>query len=76
MVAFFRGNAATYGLRVEPSTDLERMPVEDASIEWPEAESPYGPAARLGAYEALARFRAEMNARPVREPRSVDEIRD
>lgn len=118
MVTFFRGNAATYELRVQLCTDLERMPVEDASVEWPEVASPYRPVAkltfpvqeayrparrvhvddllsfcpahaleahrplgslmraRLSAYERLARFRAEMNARLVREPRSIDEIPD
>jgi hypothetical protein len=36
VVAFFRNNAAEYELRAQLCTDLRRMPVEDASIEWPE----------------------------------------
>jgi hypothetical protein len=47
VVAYLRGNAAAYEFRVQLCTDLERMPVEDASVEWPEEESPYRPVARL-----------------------------
>jgi len=32
---------------VQLCTDLERMPVEDASVPWPEDESPYVAVARL-----------------------------
>jgi hypothetical protein len=34
-------------VRVQLCTDLERMPVEDASVTWPEDESPYRPVARI-----------------------------
>ena len=34
-------------LRVQLCTDLETMPVEDASKQWPEDESPYRPVARI-----------------------------
>lgn len=34
-------------LRVQLCTDLDRMPVEDASVEWDEEESPYRTVARL-----------------------------
>jgi hypothetical protein len=47
VVDFFKTHGAEYELRVQLCTNLERMPVEDASIEWPEDESPYEPVARL-----------------------------
>ena len=46
-VGYFREHAAEFEVRVQLCTDLERMPVEDASVEWPEDESPYVPVARL-----------------------------
>ncbi|ACA15296.1 hypothetical protein M446_0738 [Methylobacterium sp. 4-46] len=36
-----------YEVAVQLCTDPARMPIEDASREWPEAESPYRPVARL-----------------------------
>jgi hypothetical protein len=47
VVDFFRANAAEYELRVQLCTDLTRMPVEDASVAWPEDESPHQPVAKL-----------------------------
>jgi hypothetical protein len=47
VVEFFRANPAEFVVGVQLCTDLERMPVEDASREWPEEESPYRPVARL-----------------------------
>ncbi len=47
VVEFFRDNSTEYELRVQLCTDLERIPVEDASVEWPEDESPYRPVARI-----------------------------
>jgi catalase len=41
VVAFFRREAAEYELRVQLCVDLERMPVEDASVEWPTEMSPF-----------------------------------
>lgn len=118
VVAFFRDNGAAYEFQVQLCTDLERMPIEDASKEWPEEESPYRPVARITipaqdaygparrvfaddalsfspwhglaahrplgsimrarrqAYDALSKFRHEMNARPRVEPREMDEIPD
>ncbi|WP_295855459.1 catalase family protein [uncultured Xylophilus sp.] len=38
---------AEWELRVQLCTDLESMPIEDASVEWPEAQSPYRTVARL-----------------------------
>ncbi len=47
VVAFFKQHSAEYELRVQLCTDLARMPVEDASIAWPEALSPYQGVARM-----------------------------
>lgn len=47
IVEFFRDNSAEYELCAQLCTDLEKMPVEDASVEWPEDESPYRPVARI-----------------------------
>lgn len=43
----FRTGSAEFDLAVQLCTDLERMPVENTSTEWSEAESPYRPVARL-----------------------------
>lgn len=47
VVAFFREHAAEYELRAQLCTNLERMPVENASIRWSEDESPYQPLAKV-----------------------------
>ncbi|GJD49826.1 hypothetical protein OPKNFCMD_2560 [Methylobacterium crusticola] len=47
VVAYCREHAAEFELRVQLCTDLARMPVEDASVEWPEAVSPYRTVARI-----------------------------
>ena len=47
VVEFFRSNPAEFEVRVQLCTDLDAMPVEDASAEWPEDRSPYQPVARL-----------------------------
>ena len=44
---FFAGNDAVWELRVQLCTDLETMPIEDASVEWPQDQSPFLPVARL-----------------------------
>ena len=44
---FFRRETATYELRVQLATDLASMPVEDASVDWPQEESPYRGVAEL-----------------------------
>jgi hypothetical protein len=46
-VAFFAKEGAEYELRAQLCTDLEKMPVEDASIEWPEHLSPHQPIAKI-----------------------------
>ena len=47
MVEFFRHSSAEFDFRVQLCTDLEKMPVEDASVRWPEKESSYLSVARL-----------------------------
>jgi hypothetical protein len=38
---------ATFELLVQPQVDAHRTPIEDASVEWREADSPYVPVARI-----------------------------
>ena len=47
--AFFKDHGGEWELRVQLLTDLEAMPVEDASVEWPEDKSPYVTVARIRA---------------------------
>lgn len=44
---FFTREGAEYELRVQLCTDLEKMPVEDASVEWDEKLSPYQPIGKI-----------------------------
>ena len=44
---YFTKNEAVWELRAQLCRDLETMPVEDASVEWPQDHSPYLPVARL-----------------------------
>ena len=46
-VAYFAHGGAEFEIRVQLCTDLDAMPVEDASVQWPEDRSPYRPVARL-----------------------------
>lgn len=45
--AFFADGTAQWELRVQLNTDLEKMPIEDASVEWDQKESPYIAVARV-----------------------------
>lgn len=116
VVEFFKTHGGVWELRAQLCTDLNTMPIEDATVRWPEDQSPYVPVARvtvppqeawsearsraiddglafspwhglvahrpLGSimrarkmvYEESARFRAEHNRTPIREPRSLDEV--
>ncbi|NHZ80409.1 catalase [Massilia sp. CCM 8695] len=47
VVDFFAGQGAEYELRAQLCTDIATMPIEDASIEWPQEASPYQPVAKL-----------------------------
>jgi hypothetical protein len=38
---YFHAHAAQWELRVQLCTNIETMPIEDASVVWPEQESPY-----------------------------------
>lgn len=44
---FFRTNPAEFDFVVQLNTDLEKMPIEDPTVPWPEKESPYRKVARL-----------------------------
>ncbi|GGD02370.1 catalase family protein [Aureimonas glaciei] len=45
--AFFAANRGEWELRAQLLTNAETMPVEDASVVWPEDESPYLPVGRI-----------------------------
>lgn len=47
VVDFFRENGGAWEMRVQLCTDLETMPIEDASVRWPEEQSPYVAVARI-----------------------------
>lgn len=47
VVEYFAGQGGEWELRIQLCTDLDKMPIEDASVEWPEDISPYVPVARL-----------------------------
>ena len=47
MTDFFAQRGAQFDLRVQLCTDLEAMPVEDATAEWSQEDSPYQTVARL-----------------------------
>jgi hypothetical protein len=51
--------------------DLQKMPMEDPSIEWPE-DLPMR--ARFQACKASAEFRHSANGRKMVEPRSIGEL--
>lgn len=44
---YFQAHGGEWEFRVQLCTDLEAMPIEDASVVWPEDKSPYLPVARL-----------------------------
>jgi hypothetical protein len=47
VVEFFHANAGEWELQVQLCTNLVAMPIEDATIPWPEDRSPYHVVARL-----------------------------
>jgi hypothetical protein len=49
VVDFFRIHGGEWELRVQLCTDLKTMPVEDASVEWPQSLSPFIAVARITA---------------------------
>ena len=44
---FFAGETGVWEMRVQLCTDLDAMPIEDASVEWPQDASPYRTVARI-----------------------------
>ncbi|WP_374679286.1 catalase family protein [Bosea sp. 47.2.35] len=52
--AFFAHHGGRWELRVQLCTDLETMPIEDASVEWPEEQSPYRTVATISAPSQVA----------------------
>lgn len=47
MAEYFREEGGSWEIRIQLATDIERMPIEDASVQWPEELSPYVTVARL-----------------------------
>lgn len=45
--AFFASSGGEWEVRVQLATDIEKMPIEDAAMKWPEDESPYIAVARI-----------------------------
>jgi len=42
VVEFFKTQSATYEVRAQMCTDIDKMPIEDASVEWPGDHLPLG----------------------------------
>ena len=55
VVDFFRDQGAEYTLRVQLATDLDRMPIENAAVQWDEESSPQQSLASL-TFEAQDAF--------------------
>jgi Catalase len=47
VVQFFKENAGVWEVRAQLCTDLEKMPIENAAIVWPEDLSPFRPVATI-----------------------------
>lgn len=47
MITYFRTHPAEFDLRVQLNTDLDKMSIEKAEVEWSEKESPYRTIAHL-----------------------------
>ena len=54
VTAFFAEHTAEWELCVQLNTSTDTMPIEDASVVWPEDESPYVPVARITAGPQVA----------------------
>ncbi len=50
----FARQRGEWELRVQLCTDIETMPIEDASVEWPQEQSPYVTVARISAPAQVA----------------------
>lgn len=62
VIEFFASTAGEWELRVQLCTDLHTMPVEDASVAWPEEQSPYIAVARITAQPQQAWSEARARA--------------
>lgn len=60
--AFFAHHGGRWELRIQLCTDLETMPIEDASVEWPEEQSPYRKVATISAPTQIAWDEAKSRA--------------
>jgi hypothetical protein len=49
VVDHFARDGGTWALRVQLCTDVDTMPIEDAAVAWPEAQSPWVTVARVHA---------------------------
>ena len=47
VIGFFAGDGARWEVRVQLCVDLEKMPIEDASVAWDEKLSPFVPVAKI-----------------------------
>ncbi|CAN5298932.1 catalase family protein [soil metagenome] len=47
VIEHFKSHGGTWELRAQLCTDLEAMPIEDATVQWDEAQSPYVTVARI-----------------------------
>ncbi|MFD1604425.1 catalase family protein [Flavobacterium artemisiae] len=47
IASFFQSGTAEYEMGAQLCTDLDSMPIEDGSVQWPEEKSPYQPVAKL-----------------------------
>jgi hypothetical protein len=54
VIEFFAATAGEWELRVQLCTDLKTMPIEDASVRWPEERSPFIAVARITAQPQCA----------------------
>ena len=60
--AFFGSHGGVWELRAQLCTDLETMPVEDSTVEWPQDRSPYLTVARITAQPQEAWSEARSKA--------------
>jgi hypothetical protein len=62
VVEFFRENAGVWEVRAQLCTDLDHMPIEDASVVWSEETSPYQRIARITVKPQVAWSEARSSA--------------
>ena len=60
--SFMAETGGVWEVRVQLCTDLDKMPIEDASVPWPEDVSPYVTVARIGAPAQAAWSEARSEA--------------